>query len=297
MKNDKELFRTIIAMLQGKNVEVSKAKQEAYEKLVIKTIEELDTLADRLFSEDVAIRKKAATALERKPLMDLMRNDADCTRAWFIEKSNCERIGKAIEQENDDSVLSVLISTIGFACERFSHCSLLSWSLSIEYLKFGYDFFIKYLNSKSDSVRFTSALALTQFRVTEAWDILYSFTGKINSKIYTRMVNRLFKYGNNRLKISDTRDSTMSQALAALNIVCNTEGLTEEQLKKFRATLEFAYNQKITSETKKAIVLALQSIGNKETITFLTQIAEEEQDKYQKEIVVRAIEMLKEWLK
>lgn len=295
---NKDLFKTIVAIAtQGENAKIFQAKRETYEKLVSKTIEELDSITEQLFSEDKAIRKKAATALERKPLMDLMRDDAEIVREWFIDKSNRERISKAIEQEKDESILSTLISTIGFACERFSYSSLLSWTLSIDYLKFGYELLNQHLNSKSETVRFTVALALTQFRITEAWDILYDFTKKVNSKTYTKIANRLFNFGTNRLKVFDERNNGEKiQILETLNIAYFKEGLTQEQLRKFRTVLESAYKQKITSDTKSAIIKAFQSIGDKETITFLTEIAKEEQDKYDKEEIVRTIETLRERL-
>jgi len=259
-----------------------------------KIIEELDTLTDQLFSEDTSIRKKAARTLERKPLMNLMKSEASVAREWFIDKLNQERIGKAIENEKEESVLATLLSTVGFVCERFSYSSLLSWSLSIDYLKFGCQLFIKHLNSESKTVRFASALALTQFRVTEAWEILYDFTEKINSNVYERIAIRLFNYGNNRLKIFDQRDSSKIQIFDTLGIVYCKEGLTQAQLIKYRAVLESAYKQKITSEAQDAIIRALQSIGNKETITFLSKIAAEEKSKYRKETIMNTIESLRQ---
>lgn len=294
---NKELFDTIIAIANQKNIKISQAKQNSYEKLVAKTLDELDLVAEQLFSEDIKVRKKAAVALERKPLMDLMKDEAGIAREWFMDKSNREKIEKAIEQEKDETILSALLSTIGLVCERFSSSTLLSWALALDYLKYGYRILNNYLDNSSDSVRLTAALALTQFRQTEAWNILYEFTKKANSKIYIRISNRLFNYGNNRLKVFDERDNGEDiETLNALGFIYCKDGLTQEQCTEFQTALELAYGQKISSDAKDAIIDALQSIGDDKTVVFLNEKAINEQDEYRKEKIYGAIETLQSWL-
>ena len=226
-----------------------------------------------------------------------MKNDATIVREWFIERSNREKISKAIEQEVEESILSTLLSTIGFCCERFSESTLLSWTLPIDYLKHGQELLVKHLTHKSSLVRYTAALALTQFRITEAWDILYEFIEKANSKMYVEIAIRLFYFGNNRLKIFDQRDNgEYLRTLDLLNITYHKEGLTQQQIKRFQIALESVYRKKITDEAKDAIIKALQSIGNNDTITFFNQVENEESDKYRKENIVKAIEVLQQRL-